>query len=64
MQIQLKAARINAGLTQCIAAKELNLSKSTLSNYEAYKTKPNIETAKKIAKLYGLTVNDIIFYTH
>lgn len=64
MQIQLKAARINAGLTQCAAAKELNLSKSTLSNYEAYKTKPNIETAKKIAKLYGLTVNDIIFYTH
>ena len=64
MQIQLKAARINAGLTQCKAAKELNLSKSTLSNYEAYKTKPNIETAKKIAKLYGLTINDIIFYTH
>lgn len=64
MQIQLKTARINAGLTQCTAAKELNLSKSTLSNYEAYKTKPNIETAKKIAKLYGLTVNDIIFYTH
>lgn len=64
MQIQLKAARINAGLTQYTAAKELNLSKSTLSNYEAYKTKPNIETAKKIAKLYGLTVNDIIFYTH
>lgn len=62
MQIQLKAARVNAGLTQKQAAKMLNLSKNTLSSYEAYKTKPDIETAIKIAELYKISINDIIFF--
>lgn len=62
MQIQLKAARVNAGFTQKQAAKMLNLSKNTLSSYEAYKTKPDIETAIKIAELYKISINDIIFF--
>lgn len=61
MQITLKAARVNAGLTQAEAAKGLNLSKATLANYEAYKTKPDIEKAQQIARLYGTTVNNLIF---
>ena len=40
---------------------ELKIARTTLDNYEAYKTKPDIETAKKMAKLYGLSVDDIIF---
>lgn len=62
LQIQLKAARVNAGFTQKQAAKMLNLSKNTLSSYEAYKTKPDIETAIKIAELYKISINDIIFF--
>ena len=62
MQIQLKAARVNAGFTQKQAAKMLNLSKNTLSSYEAYKTEPDIETAIKIAELYKISINDIIFF--
>lgn len=62
MAIKLKAARVNAGLTQSKAAKELNISKKTLSNYEMYRTKLNIEMSKRLAKLYGLTVDDIIFF--
>ena len=62
MAIHLKAARVNAGYTQATAAKALGIGKSTLCNYEQYATKPDIETAKKIAKLYGLTVDDIIFF--
>lgn len=63
MAMTLKAARVNAGLTQDEAVKKLGISKSTLLNYESYRTKPDIEIAKKIAALYGVTVDDIIFFT-
>ncbi len=62
MAITLKAARVNAGLTQKEAAKRLGISRNTLANYEMYKTKPDIEMGKKIASLYNLPVDGIIFY--
>lgn len=62
MAIHLKAARVNAGLTQEEAAERLEIGKRTLINYEQYKTIPSIEMAKKISSLYGLTVDDIIFF--
>lgn len=62
--LKLRAARVNAELTQAEAAKMAGISKNTLSNYESYKTKPDIETAKKLAFIYGVSVNDIIFFTH
>lgn len=61
MAITLKAARVNAGLTQLEAAEKLGISKGTLASYEMYKTKPDVERAQKIADLYGLTVDGIIF---
>lgn len=61
MEMSLKAARVNAGLTQKEAAKALEISKGTILSYEKYRTKPDVDTAKKIAKLYGVTVNDIFF---
>lgn len=62
MAITLKAARVNASLTQTEAAEKLGVTKNTLANYEAYKTIPDIKTAKQIAKLYGQTVDNIIFF--
>ncbi len=62
MAISLKAARVNAELTLVKAAEELGISKNTLMNYEKYKTQPGIEMAKKIAVLYGTTVDEIIFF--
>ena len=62
MAIHLKAARVNAGFKQIDAAKALNISKSTLLNYEKYRTTPDIEMSKKIAKLYNMSVDDIIFF--
>ena len=59
--ISLKAARVNAGLTQEQAAKALGVKKGTILNYEKYRTKPSIEMAKNIAALYGCTIDDIIF---
>lgn len=62
MEMTLKAARVNANLKQAEASKALNISKNTLSNYENYKTIPDIEMSKRIAELYGCTVNDLIFF--
>ena len=62
MAIHLKAARVNAGFTQEDVAKVLAVSRNTIRNYELYKSKPDIETAKKIAALYGMNINDIIFF--
>lgn len=61
MPIHLNAARLNAKFTQREAAKKLDISRNTLSNYENHKTVPDIEMAKKIAELYRLSVNDIIW---
>lgn len=61
MAITLKAARVNANFTQKEAAKKLGISKGTLASYEMYRTIPSIDTAKKIADLYGLEVDGIIF---
>ena len=60
--IHLKAARVNAGYTQKEVAKALKISKNTIISYESYKSKPTIETATKLAGLYGMSVNDIIFF--
>ena len=62
MAIHVKAARVNAGLSQDEAAKELKISKSTLISYEKYKTVPSVEMSKRMADLYGMSVDDIIFY--
>lgn len=61
MKITLKAARVNAGLTQEEVAKKLKKSKNTIVNYESGKSTPDIETGKALASLYGCSVDDLIF---
>ena len=61
MAIKLKAARVNAELTQEAVAKELNISKGSIVNYELYRSKPSVELAKKMAELYGMKVDDIVW---
>ena len=61
MAITIKAARVNVGLTQEEAAKELEISRATLASYEAGRTYPDIELGKKMAKLYKTTVDNLIF---
>lgn len=59
MQISLKAARVNANISQEDAARLLKISKGTLASYEKYKTAPSMERAQQVAALYGVDVNDI-----
>lgn len=59
--ITLKAARVNAGLTQKCAAERLGVSERTLMLWENGKTFPNVPSIEKIQKLYGISYSDIIF---
>lgn len=61
MAISLRAARINAGYTQIIAAKELGISECTLSNYERGKSFPDVPIISRMEELYGVSYSDIIF---
>lgn len=59
MKIQLKAARVNANLTQEDVATTLKISKNSIVNYEAYTSIPSVELAEKFAALYNMKVDDI-----
>lgn len=61
MKITLKAARVNAGMTQDETAEILKKSKNTIVSYEKGRSVPDIETGKALAKLYGVSVDDLIF---
>lgn len=60
-RITLKAARINAGLSQTDAAREIGISRATLLNYEAGKTVPDVLTTRKIEDVYKFPVKYILF---
>ena len=60
--ISMRAARVNACLTLEEAAKELGITKNTLISYETGKVSPRIETAKRMAELYDIPMNDINFF--
>lgn len=61
MKFSLKAARVNAGLTQDEVARSIKKSKNTVVSYEKGRSVPDIETGKALAKLFGMSVDDIIF---
>lgn len=60
-KISLRAARVNANLSQSEAAKRIGLCKSTLQNYEKGETVPDWETVDNIARVYNFPVNLISF---
>lgn len=63
MKITLKAARINAGLTQKELAKKLGRSESTIVNWETGKTKISLIDFKKLCSILGAK-EDNIFLTN
>ena len=60
-KITLAAARVNAGYNQEEAAKELNISKATIQNYESGASVPSWDMVKRIEKLYAFP-SDYIFF--
>lgn len=61
IRITLAAARTNAGLDQERAAKELGTSKNTIVNWEKGRSEPTISQARKLAKLYKISLDQLIF---
>lgn len=60
-QLQLAAARTNAGYSQEEAAKLLGLKTTTLATWEKDSTKLSYIEANKLADLYGIEPNLLFF---
>lgn len=61
MKITLKAARVNAGLTQKGAATRLGVSNKTLCSWENGVTIPNVQQVDSMCDLYGVAYDNLIF---
>ena len=62
LKISLKAARINAGLTQSEAAEQFGVSVSTIKNWESGKTFPTPPQIDKIVEVYRVAYDNIKFF--
>lgn len=57
---RLKEERIKNGFTQKQVAEYLNISISAYQKYEYYRRSVHEETYKKLAKLYGVSIDYLI----
>jgi transcriptional regulator with XRE-family HTH domain len=62
IRISLKAARVNAGMTMESVCEVLNISKTTIFNWENGNTIPDADMALKLSKLYKMPLENINFY--
>ena len=53
-------ARKKVGLSQEMVAEKLGVSRQTISKWETDETLPDIYQSKKLAKLYNLTLDELI----
>lgn len=60
-KITLKAARVNAGLSQIEAANKIGVTRETLGNWERGKSYPNALNIKQIEVIYSVKYDNIIF---
>lgn len=60
-KMTLKAARVNAGLSQKAAASDLGVSNKTLGNWESGVSFPKANQIILLCNLYKVTYDDLIF---
>ena len=56
----LKKLRLAAGLRQIDVAKKMNVDQGCVSKWENGETRPSRKYHKKLARLYGVTVDDLL----
>ena len=56
----MRELRLAAGLRQIDVAKKMNVDQGAVSKWESKETKPSRKYHKKLAKLYGVTVDELI----
>ena len=61
MRVNLKAARVNVGLTQVEAAKKIGVSPDVISNWERFISFPDVLQLPKIEEVYRVKYDDLIF---
>lgn len=61
LKMTLKAARVNAGLSQKEAASKIGVTSDTLGNWERGKSYPNAINIKQIETVYSVKYDNIIF---
>lgn len=61
IKLTLKAARVNAGLTQTQASILLGISNKTLCNWEKGQAFPTPKHIDKMCRLYGVNYDDLTF---
>jgi transcriptional regulator with XRE-family HTH domain len=59
IKITLKAARVNAGLTQVEAARAVHRNKQTIINWEAGHTRITAADLQALADIYGIPAENI-----
>ena len=56
----LREARRKSGLSQEAVAEKLDVSRQTVSKWELNETLPDIRQSKRLATLYGMTLDELI----
>ena len=57
----LKELRSDRNLTQEQVAAQLNVTRQTISSYESGRTRPDVDTLARLAQLYGVSLEDILY---
>ena len=57
----LKQCRLCRGLTQKQAAEQLHTTRQTISSYETGRTQPDLDTLTRLAGLYGVSVERLLY---
>ena len=60
LKISLKAARVNANLSQEEVARKMKKSKVTINNWENGKTEIDYGNFNELCRLYSVTMDDIL----
>lgn len=58
---KLRKIRKKSNISATTVAEKLGVSKSTISNYEKGIRTPGIETLEKLAEIYGVNIQDILY---
>ena len=61
MRISLKAARVNAEMTQKESAERMGVDVSTVINWENGKTSPKAVQLQRLCEVYGVDSVDALF---
>lgn len=56
---KLRNARTSKGITQDEVAKQLYVSRQTVSRWEQWKTLPNIHVIKKLSEIYDVSIENL-----